>query len=225
MAPRILLAQHDIVIAGETLDGEASTLPGWQEHYHPLEILASHRIHVTGNRFHNLSGDGIYVDQGSTDLTLSDNRFDGVNYNRNGISIVEGRHVRIEGNTFTRMTRPDMPGAIDLEPNYPHQVVSDISIAGNLIDNRGGSRVKAGITVYNAIARSPHIGRIIIEGNTILGNHMVGILLVGGGDFSETEIVVRNNRVEGADAKIRIKDMRVLSDFHTKRRRKRRRRD
>ena len=60
------------------------------------------------------------------------------NKNRNGISVVNAWNVSILDNHLTGMTRPGMPGAIDLEPDSPDQACWNIRIERNIIEGGGG---------------------------------------------------------------------------------------
>lgn len=83
-------------------------------------------VTVTGCKFVKYVGDGIYL--GSSNnlnterhnyrVTISNCQFDGVTKNnRNGISIIDGTDITIDGCSFTRSGRNDQPAAIDIEPN------------------------------------------------------------------------------------------------------------
>jgi hypothetical protein len=99
--------------------------------------------------FVGFRGDGLYLGSGNTggqerhniNVTIRSCFFDGVNNdNRNGISIIDGNGILVEGNYFTRTTRSNMPGAICVEPdNYTFPIVKDIKIVNNKFYNIGGA--------------------------------------------------------------------------------------
>jgi hypothetical protein len=128
------------VSSGDTIrnfvfDGNVHSQSGvWTQHRHAISIDAASDISINYNTFRNLIGDGIYSKDASS-LTIDHNQFNGDHSNRNGISIISGSNVRIYDNTFWSMARPNMPGAIDLEPNLPSQTLTDVQVYNNTIND------------------------------------------------------------------------------------------
>lgn len=125
-----------------------SALLGFAEHRHLLNFNGCSQVLVTDCRFESFRGDGIYLGSGNQpgierhneDITIRRCIFDGVNgENRNAISIIDGTRIRITNCHFDRCSRPDMPGAIDIEPDdNPFHVIRDIQISRNSISRCSG---------------------------------------------------------------------------------------
>jgi len=182
-----------VEIIGGTFDGNVDEQPKWREHHHAIQVRGSTHVNIHGGTFVNLSGDGVLVSEASTSVRIHHCTFRGQNTNRNGVSITNAQVCRVTDCHFEGMTRPDMPGPIDLEPDVPSERVADILIARNEIVGTG-QPVQAAITIYNAIANAT-IANITIEQNTIWNSFQRAIWVVGGGTGREQNIVVRNNSI------------------------------
>ena len=127
---------------------------GFSEHIHQLNANAVTNLLVEGCTFKAFRGDGIYIGSSNSAATerhnqsvfIRNNVFDGVNNdNRNGISVIDGSGVVIEGNYFKNTTKAGMPGAIDIEPDANlFARIRNIVIQNNYITNSG----QDGISVY-----------------------------------------------------------------------------
>lgn len=93
-------------------------------------------------------GDGNYRNAYNSGITIQNNEFDGVNNdNRNGVSIYYSISYNVSLNTFRNCTRPDMPGAIDIEPDDTAKQSACGLIAYNRIyDCNGGLGAIAVVT-------------------------------------------------------------------------------
>ena len=121
---------------------------GFSEHVHLLNINAATDVDISNCWFSGWRGDGIYIGSSNTAQTERHNRniiirncvFDGVNNdNRNAISIIDCDGLEIDNNTFSRCTRSNMPGAIDMEPDANRfSVIRNIKITRNKFDKIGG---------------------------------------------------------------------------------------
>ena len=108
-----------------------------------VENVLIDRCWITG-----FLGDGVYIGSGTSagierhnkNVTIRDCVIDGVNNdNRNGVSVIDGDGVLIEGNHFKNCTRSNMPGAIDVEPNGDlFSVVRNITVSNNRFTNCTG---------------------------------------------------------------------------------------
>jgi len=122
---------------------------GFSEQKHLLTLNGTKNCLIENCQFVGFRGDGIYIgsgDVGGTErhninVTVKSCFFDGINKdNRQGISIIDGNGILIDGNYFTRTTRSNMPGAIDVEPDDPTtDVVKNISIINNTFYDIGGN--------------------------------------------------------------------------------------
>ena len=107
--------------------------PTWREQQHAIQVRGSTHVTIHDCTFVNLSGDGVLFYEASISVRIHHCTFRGQNTNRNGVSITNAQVCRITDCTFEGMTRPDMPGPIDLEPDvaartrlrYPHRPQRD----------------------------------------------------------------------------------------------------
>lgn len=182
-----------VEVFGGTFDGNVDAQPAWREQQHAIQVRGSTHVNIHDCTFINLSGDGVLVYAGSTSVRIHRCIFRGQNTNRNGVSITNAQVCRITDCTFEGMTRPDMPGPIDLEPDVADERLTDIVIARNELVGTG-EPVQAAITVFNAIAKAT-IANITIEQNTIANSFQRAIWVVGSGTGREQNIVVRNNDI------------------------------
>lgn len=110
--------------------------------------------------------------------------------NRNGISIINGKDVLIQGNTIRNTSRQDMPGAIDVEPNNAAYTMENIRIIGNTIEGSLGNCAAIEICMFNG---GP--GRhIYVEGN-VISNSNLGLYIYVQTENTTEDFVIRNNRV------------------------------
>jgi hypothetical protein len=164
------------VSSGDTIrnlvfDGNVHNQNGvWTQHRHAITIGTANDIRIDNNIFRNLIADGIYSN-GASSLTIDHNQFYGDHSNRNGISIISGSHVWIYKNMFWSMSRPDMPGAIDLEPNLSSETLSDVLVDDNTINNPA----HFGMLVWDSLQGA--LSNITFKDNVING----GPAVVGGG--------------------------------------------
>lgn len=130
------------------------------EHQALLHMSAVDGLVVSNCQFLNMQGDAINIARtavGGTDtgvrnrnVRILNNLFDGVNYaGRNGVTVIAGEDVLIEGNTFTRLASPNMPGAIDVEPNVfdTAAICNDIRILNNTFKDCGGYAADVGVSM------------------------------------------------------------------------------
>ncbi|MEI2271686.1 hypothetical protein OHD16_05990 [Sphingobacterium sp. ML3W] len=121
--------------------------------YHQLSVIGGQNITIKKCKFFGFLGDAITlsaIKQGDSDknrhyentnIDIHDNVIDGRNNeNRNGISVISGENINIYNNVFLNCTRPNMPGAIDIEPNEAtwHRC-QNINIFNNYFKNIGGN--------------------------------------------------------------------------------------
>lgn len=163
----------NIVIRNLTFDKPDAT---WFEHSHHINIGTCTNLLIENCKFTGWSGDAIAIG-GQTDLSLSiwlqsyieniriiNCDFDGITQNnRQGISFMTCKNVTIRDCNFKNITRSDMPGAIDFEPEYTWCMLQDINIVHNTFDNIGGS--VGVITITN--------GYIIVVKDIIIGDNII----------------------------------------------------
>jgi hypothetical protein len=127
---------------------------GFNEQKHLTSFNGVKNMLIDRCSFVGFRGDGVYIGSGNTggqerhnfNVTVQNCFFDGVNNdNRNGISVIDGDGILIDNNSFYRCTRPNMPGAIDVEPDvFAFHVIKNITISNNYFDT-----VRNGITMTN----------------------------------------------------------------------------
>jgi Right handed beta helix region len=162
-----------------TFDGNVHNQNGvWTQHRHEIIIGTSSDITIEHNTFRNLIGDGIYSN-GALSLIIDYNKFYGDHSNRNGISIISGSQVRIYENTFWSMSRPDMPGAIDLEPNQPWETLSDVLVENNTVNDPAHFGMLEWDSLQGAISNITFKDNVINGGSAIVGGGS-GILIAYG---------------------------------------------
>jgi hypothetical protein len=166
---------ENLVVQNLKILGTVATA-GFSEFVHLISFSGVRNCLIDSCEIVGFRGDGIYIGSGdlagqerhNIDVTISNCYIDGVNNdNRNGVSVIDGTSVTIENNYFTRCTRSNMPGAIDIEPDDNiYHIVRNISIRNNRIfDCRGGV---AAITIFLPIQTwtTPPNG-FVVEGNYI----------------------------------------------------------
>ena len=120
------------------------------------------------------------------------------------LALVNGRNITFEGNRLMAQSQIGGPGvtAIDLEPNDANDRIENVRIVNNTIDARESELPTAGngIVVQSGTG-TPHVGPVLIEGNTVIGGSIVGTvtnhisngIYVTGGTMRD--VTIRNNRV------------------------------
>ena len=134
---------RDVIIEDISFTAE---LTSFREFQHHINLSAVSDVTIRRCGFFGWRGDAIYLGSGTgverhnEDVTVEYCIFDGINKaNRNGISVIDCDRFTAQFNLFTRCTRSDMPGAIDIEPNpYTYHVVRNITIQNNSFYDIGG---------------------------------------------------------------------------------------
>jgi hypothetical protein len=158
---------HDLQLRS-TCDTE-----GFAQHCHLLSLNGVSDVRIERVWFHGFRGDGLYLGSGhvagqerhNQRVVISQCQFDGINHaNRQGISVLDGEAVLIEGNSFENLSRHDMPGAIDFEPGEaPWAVIRNITVRNNRFSKVGGN---VGVIAFHLPPdiRTPVVD-IIVAGN------------------------------------------------------------
>lgn len=183
---------------------------GFEQHIHLMRLNGVTDAVIENVWFRAFQGDGIYLGGQDTkrrevhnsNVTIRSCHFDGVNrQNRNGVSIIDGDGVVIENCDFTRTSRQDMPGAIDIEPNAnAFHVVRNISVRNNKISDIGGN--VAAISMLVPVTLNTPVTGIEISGNRISNVDSFGIHLrmapAESAPARQPNLTVRRNEVERA---------------------------
>lgn len=138
---------RNCVFNGFRIRGQVETA-GFSQQIHLLNLNAVSALTIQGMSLMGAQGDHIYlgssnvggVERHNEDVTIDRLFVDGINKNqRNGVSVVDCDGLKITNSRFKRVTRSDMPGAIDIEPNnYAFSVVKNITIEDVFVDDCGG---------------------------------------------------------------------------------------
>lgn len=116
---------YGIRIRGLVFEGQSGNV-AFDERVHLLNLNGVTDVLVEDSHFIRAVADGIYLGSSNTGnterhnfrVTIRNCGFDGfTKNNRNCISIIDGTDIVIDNCRFLRWGRPDMPGAIDIEPN------------------------------------------------------------------------------------------------------------
>ena len=152
---------------------------GFDQFAHLISFNGVRYVDISDCLIKGFQGDGIYLGSGVSAGVERHNRnvnirncvIDGVNNdNRNGISIVDGDEVLIQGNTFINCTRNTMPGCIDIEPdaNVFH-VARNIRILNNFFENCLGNVGYIGL-ILSAATFTNQPKNFVIANNVFQGS-------------------------------------------------------
>ena len=166
----------NIVIRDMQIQSPNIVTPVFNEFQHLISLNGVKNVLIENVDFIGFYGDGLYLGSGAaggqerhnTNVIVKSCFFDGINKeNRNGISVIDGEGILIEGNYFTRCTKSTMPGAIDVEPDSSvYHVVRDIKIVNNKLFDIGGN--VAAISIYfPGVAYTTAPKGFLIQGNFI----------------------------------------------------------
>jgi hypothetical protein len=189
---------EDICIRDLKLLGIVAT-SGFSEFIHNINVNGVRNFVVENCQIVGFQGDGIYLGA-NTDNTrhnfnvrISGCVIDGVNKdNRNGVSVIDGTNVRIEGNTFQNITRSSMPGPVDIEPNNVANVLLDISVVGNTFRNSDGANGMVSVVIASTLTTPP--SGFVISNNTMAGATQYAVNLRIFNDYATPQnIVIANN--------------------------------
>lgn len=198
---------RDISVKEMTFRGNGDTL-GLNENQAMIHLSGVSDILVENCKFIGMQGDGVMISTTTTAgterhnerVTVRNNMFDGIaNYGRNGVSIIEGSGIVVEGNKFRNTSSTTMPGAIDVEPDttMTWAVLRDIFIRNNRFENCGGSSADVNFSIKpTSLTTIPR--NFVVEGNYHIGTRKVGVRFTwsprtGGLTPDNMGIVVRNN--------------------------------
>jgi parallel beta-helix repeat protein len=119
------------------------------------------------------AGGGPFGGNFAQDVTIRKNLFTQVA--SQAVAVVNGRDVKIDGNTFKDSGRCCLQGmtAIDLEPNDPRDIMRNIEITNNTIDSTNSGFLHGnGILVQNG-ARTSGFGPVLVKDNTVIGGRLI----------------------------------------------------
>ncbi|MDR3591520.1 MAG: right-handed parallel beta-helix repeat-containing protein [Negativicutes bacterium] len=209
-AGTLFLAQSvtNIKIENIIFDGNIQN-NAFDQHKHCITLLAANNVQISSCTFINIIGDGVYISYplytlqpGSSNVTITDNKFLGSNTNRNGVSLISCSNITITGNKFDKMARYDMPGAIDLEPNTAAESISHVKVSNNTFTNGDSPAPLYQMAVAVANVFGSLIDDIIISDNYIDGKFYNGII-IDDKLHKVTNVEITNNVVKNIEGKQR----------------------
>ncbi|HZT59400.1 MAG TPA: right-handed parallel beta-helix repeat-containing protein [Pyrinomonadaceae bacterium] len=119
------------------------------------------------------------------------------------LALANGRNITFENNKFYTPGQPGGPGStvIDIEPNAADDRVQNVFIRNNLIDaSEANYQAGNGILVQSG-AGTTLVGPIVIEGNTIIGGRVSGVItnVISNGIYAfgttMKDVTINNNQV------------------------------
>lgn len=151
-------AVKDITIDGITFLNDVVN-DEFDELMHQICAVGVSNFTVKNCEFIGFLGDGIAVTnrvEGGQNIRMNRNvniiynSFDGINRdNRQAVSVYGCDGFSVNYNKIKNTTRPNMPGAIDIEPDNVSTVLRGGEIKGNKLYNIGGNIGAIAITLYN----------------------------------------------------------------------------
>ena len=201
-----------ITIQDLQLQGAVETA-GFSEHVHLVDLRGVRNAKLQRCVLRGFRGDALYLGGQASDGTarhnenvlVIENEFDGVNKdNRNGVSVIDGDGIVIQRNLFHNCTRPNMPGAIDVEPNSgPFHIVRNIMVSSNRFRNIGGNVAAIAIVParhrYTVAPTNFLVTNNIIDGCDAFGINFLHMPLGGIDDgMPRHDLTVSGNIVRGA---------------------------
>jgi hypothetical protein len=153
---------EDVNVIGGTLQGDRQRHKGRGGEWGMGVFIGNgkaRRVMISNVRSRHMWGDGFYVGNGE-DIAFCSVLAE--NNRRQGLSIIQGDRILVTRSVFrdTRGTRPS--AGIDLEPDKPHQRISNVRIErSQFINNEGGGVMIAG--------KKARISRVQIQNNEFDG--------------------------------------------------------
>jgi len=151
-------AVKDITIDGITFLNDVVN-DEFDELMHQICAVGVSNFTVKNCEFIGFLGDGIAVTnrvEGGQNIRMNRNvniiynSFDGINRdNRQAVSVYGCDGFSVNYNKIKNTTRPNMPGAIDIEPDNVSTILRGGEIKGNKLYNIGGNIGAIAITLYN----------------------------------------------------------------------------
>jgi hypothetical protein len=211
------LPVHNITIESLILRGRSLGF-GFKEHIHNLIAIGVNKLVIHDVAFVAFQGDGVYLGSRlhpsepvlhNSDVIISNNQFNGTNaQNRNGISVTDCSRCILEHNWFSDITRPNMPGAIDIEPNSNDEIIRDISVRYNTVTGTNGTSALS-VALLGQSQREP-FGHLVIQGNFVEHANL-GILISmrqrGIGPTQHLSLEVRNNIIRAVVQPLKIDNL------------------
>lgn len=165
----------------------------FDELLHQISAHGVSNFKVQNCQFIGFLGDGIAINASTDykqfrnayneDIEIINCLFDGINRdNRQGISIYYSDRFLIDNCVFKNTTRPDMPGAIDIEPNDDLQIVRNGIIKNCSFENIGGLGAIC-FVLQQSLPQNDFSNRNFIVDNCKFTNVVTPLTVVGNDSF------------------------------------------
>jgi hypothetical protein len=236
---------EDITLSNFKLLG-AVAASGFSEFVHLINVNGVRNLLIDGVQFVGFQGDGLYLGAHSDNtrhninVSVTNCLFDGVNKdNRNGISAIDCDGLKVSGCSFKRLTRSNMPGPIDIEPNVNANTVRNISVIGNSFEDTDAAVGVFSVAVVgktltvdptnftfsnNIVNATQRMVTFLVDGTytsnhnlNVIGNTSVGT--GGGGQFYPklhggcfSNNIIRGGTLFGFSAGDSIKDLSIIGN-------------
>jgi parallel beta-helix repeat protein len=156
----------NVNIVGGTIQGERAAHTGSDGEWGMgLSISNSHHVMVEGVTAKDCWGDGFYITDDCSDVTLCNVVAD--HNRRQGLSITSVDGMVVRNSTFKNTTGTQPEAGIDIEPNSG-QTVANLLITGSICTNNSGGGLQSGPPV--AYAGRAFLVNVVIDGNTFSDN-------------------------------------------------------
>jgi hypothetical protein len=211
---------NNIVIRDMRIESPNIVAPVFNEFQHLISLNGVKNALIENIDFIGFYGDGLYLGSGpaggqerhNTNVTVRSCFFDGINKeNRQGISVIDGNGILIDGNYFTRTTKSTMPGAIDIEPDAAlFHVIADIKVINNKFYDIGGNVGVCAVVLPVTFTTAPY--GFVFDNNyidTCDSNAFAFLYNTGGGASENTanfNYVLNNNTVKNAERPFFLKN-------------------
>lgn len=156
---------HDLKLLGDTVGS------GFSEFIHLIAFYGVSNFHIHDCILEGFRGDGIYIGNGANErhnrnVCVNNCVIDGVNLNnRNGISVIDCDGFIAHSNYFVNVSRVNMPGAIDFEPNNNYNIIRNIKVTQNTFVNIGGNVAIIGFVFSTSLTTITPVTNIVIKDN------------------------------------------------------------
>jgi hypothetical protein len=221
-APSTAAPIEDITIRDLTLMDDVAERE-FLEHRHLIRFRGVRNLLIENVHFIGFRGDGIILSAESggdlqnpanyrhnSNVTVRSCMFDGVNNdNRNAISVTDCVNLTIDDCHFRDITRFNMPGAIDFEPNaFPYYRLGDCKVLNCAFENIGGNVGIISLVVPNEVEMEPAGFRFLnnsMRGNPNSGSDFyVNLFRTHMDGDPETDIVITGHAGSGSLSPYRI---------------------
>lgn len=133
------------IIIGDKDEHDYTKIKSTHEWGMGIRVLGAKNVELSNIQITNMTGDGIYISEGTRDLSeniliCNNNIYD---CRRQGISVITARNLIIKNNEIHNIKGTSPQSGIDIERNNNSQVCENTVITGNKIYN-----LNSGVAIY-----------------------------------------------------------------------------